>query len=456
MIHRALPPALAALTLTLGPARAQPPAEQPAPTPARAQMAWVVENMTAPPAEAAAALHERLTDEFRQAVPVDLLTAQFAQSAPLLGNGPIVIERYDAGETDRRCAALVRSADTNTPLRVGLATDESGERIAMLRSAPVAEPGKLGLRSWDDIDAFLADLHGNATIAAFEITPGDDGPALTAIHALEPDTRLAIGSAFKLYVLGALAEMIDRGDAAWDQPLEIRQDLKSLPSGTMQNEPAGATHPVAHYADLMISISDNTAADHIAHLVARERIEAYMARLQDDPGPSFPFLTTLEMFRIKLSGDPALASRYADADEDARRAMLAPDGPVAEATPSKLLASMWAAPQHVDRIEWFATGPELCRVMADLHRLEQRDGMAPLARALRINPGVGFMRDTWPDVAFKGGSEPGVLNLTWMAERADGRRFALALTWNDTEKPVDLLTLLDVAAEAFGLLAIAP
>jgi putative hydrolase len=43
-------------------------------------------------------------------------------------------------------------------------------------------------------------------------------------------------------------------------------------------------------------------------------------------------------------------------------------------------------------------------------------------------------------VAFKGGSEPGVLSLSWLLERSDGRRFALALTATDPGAPVDEAT----------------
>ena len=45
---------------------------------------------------------------------------------------------------------------------------------------------------------------------------------------------------FKLYVLGAVAEMIDSGDVGWDDPVEIRDELDSLPGGETQNEPAGS------------------------------------------------------------------------------------------------------------------------------------------------------------------------------------------------------------------------
>jgi len=63
--------------------------------------------------------------------------------------------------------------------------------------------------------------------------------------------------------------------------------------------------------------------------------------------------------------------------------------------------------------------------------------MEPLSRAIRINPGVPLDAAAWKSVAFKGGSEPGVLNLTFLMERADGRWFTLSAGWNNPEKAVE-------------------
>jgi hypothetical protein len=41
---------------------------------------------------------------------------------------------------------------------------------------------------------------------------------------------------------------------------------------------------------------------------------------------------------------------------------------------------------------------------------------------------------TWPYVAFKGGSEPGVLILTWLLTHSDGRSFMLSIVLNDSAK----------------------
>ena len=56
---------------------------------------------------------------------------------------------------------------------------------------------------------------------------------------------------------------------------------------------------------------------------------------------------------------------------------------------------------------------------------------------LALNPGIPFAPATWRYIAFKGGSEPGVLSLTWYLERADGRAFVLSIAVNDAKHPID-------------------
>ena len=46
------------------------------------------------------------------------------------------------------------------------------------------------------------------------------------------------------------------------------------PSGSLQIEPAGTRYTVSQLADLMISSSDNTAADELSALVGRSAVEA--------------------------------------------------------------------------------------------------------------------------------------------------------------------------------------
>ena len=71
-------------------------------------------------------------------------------------------------------------------------------------------------------------------------------------------------------------------------------------------------------------------------------------------------------------------------------------------------------------VEWFFTAFELCAL------LERVDG----SPALVINPGVANSR-AWSTVAFKGGSEPGVLNLSTLVTAADGTTHCVVASWND-------------------------
>ena len=66
----------------------------------------------------------------------------------------------------------------------------------------------------------------------------------------------------------------------------------------------------------MISVSDNTATDMLINLVGRSAVEAALtATGMASPALDRPFLTTREIFILKLDQWPALAKRYIAADE---------------------------------------------------------------------------------------------------------------------------------------------
>jgi len=366
-----------------------------------------------------------------------------------LADGPVELVRIDPDATPTRLTAIVRGKVTNLHTQIRLGVDEAG-LITMLWMGPVADMARGAIPTWGRLGDKLAEMPGSVSLSVCEVPGG--GVPLKEVYGYGGDRRLAIGSTFKLFILGALAEEIAAGTLSWDTELPIRDDLKSLPSGRMQLEPEKTEFPIKRYAELMISISDNTAADHLLRRVGRDKVEAYMARFSGGPAGSRPFLSTMEMFKIKLGADRTLADRYAKADEAARRAMLAPGGEVEQSQPSLAAAAMWKAPYEIERVEWFASAMELCRVMADLHRLEQLPGMEPLRAMLRINPGLQFDPDMWTSVAYKGGSEPGVLNMTWLLERKDGRWFTVSIGWNDAKKDVDVRKMAEMAGAAVGLL----
>lgn len=254
--------------------------------------------------------------------------------------------------------------------------------------------------------------------AAIESTPYPasllvlkNGVEQASVHVDEP---LAVGSAFKLAVLAALQNQIQAGELTWDTVVELQPEWKSLPSGMLQDWPATSALTIETLAILMISISDNTATDALISLVGRETIEALAPRNQ-------PFLTTREFFALKNPVNAAWLERY-------RRGSLEQQRQVLRAVPELPLpsASLFAGEPLSPDIEWFFTGRELCQLMGQV---------APLS-AMQVNPGVANPAD-WPAIAFKGGSEPGVLNLTTGLQDDDGNTYCVTTTWNHPDQALD-------------------
>lgn len=253
----------------------------------------------------------------------------------------------------------------------------------------------------------LQDFDGSASLL---VLAGDQ--VLAAVNA---DAPLAVGSAFKLVVLTALQAAIAQDRLQWQDVVTLKPEWRSLPSGLLQTWPVGTAMTLESLATLMISISDNTAADALIDTVGREALEALSPRNQ-------PFFSTREFFALK---HPANADRL-----QAFRAALEPAAKrtVLEATATAALppVSLFAgAPIALD-IEWQLTTRELCQLMAQVRDL-------PL---MAINPGVANP-ERWAAIAFKGGSEPGVLNLTTGLTAADGQTYCVAATWNNPERALD-------------------
>ncbi|OUM99923.1 MAG: serine hydrolase [Firmicutes bacterium ZCTH02-B6] len=229
------------------------------------------------------------------------------------------------------------------------------------------------------------------------------------LAALNPDQPLAVGSAFKLAVLAALRQQVAVGERSWDDVVVLDEAWRSLPSGILQEWPGGAPLTLHTLAALMISVSDNTATDALLSLVGRDAVEAFTVRNR-------PFLSTREAFVLKNPANEELLARWRTADEAGRRALL--DEAAGWPLPA---ADVFNAPRALD-VEWYFTTRELCGLMGAVYDL-------PL---MTINPGVANA-DDWAWVAFKGGSEPGVLNLTTALVDANGAGYCVSATWNHAE-----------------------
>lgn len=338
---------------------------------------------------------EAFTAEFLRAVPAE----KIAQIAAIYAESVGAFERAQVKDG----AGTLFFAQGTCSTRIGF--DGAG-RVSALWFGPPERSSD----SPADILAAFAALPGTAAVVLRR-----DGKEVCARNG---DLPLAVGSSFKLYLLKALAKAQAEGLLPDDHVVPLEAPLVSLPTGILQEWPAGTPLTVRALAHLMVSISDNTATDTLLSLLGRPRVEA------EAPARMRPLLSTREMFLLKLGKEAdGLRAKYLAADEAGRRALL---DSLAGRLPALGDAMKWENPVAVDSVEWFATANELCDAIASLEG----------DPSLRINPGLVKKAD-WHAVAYKGGSEPGVLNYTLLLRKREGSPlFALSATINDAAAPV--------------------
>lgn len=250
-------------------------------------------------------------------------------------------------------------------------------------------------------------------------------------------TPLALGSTFKLYVLAALAEDVKSGRRKWSDAVPLTE--QSYPSGQMQDWPKGAPVTLHTLASLMISISDNTATDQLIKELGKERIVKLMHDSgHGDPSSNDPVLTTRELFVLKASGETAI--------NQWRKGGVARQTAVSNAANAdipleQVNAAFSGGPKAID-IEWFASPADLANLMRHMRRNGDPEALAILS----INPAATpAIKANWAYIGYKGGSEPGVLNYTWLLRDKAGRDHILTLGWNSTSAALDEGKLLAIA-----------
>jgi len=231
--------------------------------------------------------------------------------------------------------------------------------------------------------------------------------------ALNPSEALAVGSTFKLAVLNALRDEIALRRWRWRDVVPLEARWKSEPTGVLQKWPASTPITIASYAGEMISISDNTAADALIHIVGANALRPYA--FGNDP-----FLTTREVFVFHSDGNGDLRSAYLGGATPAARQAVAKR---ADARPLPNAGQLLSSP--LTSIEWHYSVRQLCTLM---------DRVADLP-LMSINPGVADPAQ-FRHVAYKGGSDTGVINMTTMVTTRRGTRICFSATLNDAQHAV--------------------
>lgn len=282
----------------------------------------------------------------------------------------------------------------------------------------------------DQLLRLLDTVPAKSGFAFSELTP--EGPRL--IHGEREDDLFAVGSSFKLFILGRLAEALNRGKAHLDDTMNLSADFTGPPQSELAEWPIGSPVTLHTLALKMISISDNTATDHLLHHLGRRNVEGQMVAMgHGTPQRNRPLLSTREMVMLRDLNVPSRRRRWAELDEAGRRAFLS--GEISalhdfEAIEFDTTGYTWA--------EWFASPMDMARALDWLRtHTEESDNAHPLRAVLSLRTQIPFDEEIWPYTGFKGGSEDQVLAGNWLLRHRSGRWFALTVAFNKPDGAID-------------------
>lgn len=357
-----------------------------------------------PPAASQSIGPERAIERlFREPIDKDWFADSFLAQVPAARVEAITTgfkERFGALKSVVRHGGnyVARLERADVPIHISL--DPAGRIVGLLAETPVPTGGTL-----DDFASAIEALPGRTALLVVS-----DGKTLVAQQA---DAPLAVGSAMKLAILAALDDAVKQGRLGWDQVVRLDAKWRTLPSSTLIKWPLQTPITIASLANFMISISDNMATDALIDIVGRAPIEAITPR-------NSPFLTTSEMFKLSANAD--ILAAWAHADAAAKRALL-------ERIDRLPLPDAGQLTHSTGTAEWFLSAREICALL---------DRVAALP-AMSINPGLADP-DDWTSVAYKGGSDQGVLNFSTRLVSRDGKVHCVVASWNDDKDvPMDKL-----------------
>lgn len=293
------------------------------------------------------------------------------------------------------------------------------------------------------IDAELAALPGRVGYVVQSI--GEDAKR-AAIAGRAADEQFAIGSIFKLYILAELASEIDAGKRKWSDTIPLTRRSFSSPATT--SLPPGTSVTLEQLATWMIAVSDNAASDELLFLLGRDWVEARVRLVgHSAPEKMLPFLSTVEAFLIKSDYNGVLA-KYEAANDEKQRAIL--KRKISGVGFEKInIAGLTGKPAAIDTIEWFASPGDVVLLMDHLRTTQNQTVLEIMAKSV-----APTTAKKWKYVGSKGGSELGVVAMSYLAQAPSGGWHVVTGSWNNNAQAVDenkfialMLRALDIVAE---------
>ncbi|AEF41102.1 serine hydrolase [Hoyosella subflava] len=386
-------------------------------TPAGQQVSWFLEASSQPPIPPDE-FTERMSPEFLAEISPEVI------NEVLMAVGPLEPTEVQSA-TDDAIVVSINSADGQLTLTLRVNDDGMIDTLNLAPALNIPDAPE----SWGSLTERLESLAPEASFIAARLN--DDG-ACESAHDVRADDVMPIASMFKVYVLEAVQRAIDAGDLTWESTIAVTEDNRSWPTGFLQDEEPGTEVTVAEAAGLMISFSDNTASDMLLEAVGREAVEEVVAETSANADANRPMLTTQEMFKLKIVDYPQLADQFSGGGEAERRSLLnttVADTPL----PELAAAEPWTSSRHIDSIGWFGSASDMCAAFGSLHEI----GDENVAAAMSDNDGGVALGAEWTSVWYKGGSEPGVTALGYLAENDADETYVVVVLTNapDTDVP---------------------
>lgn len=288
----------------------------------------------------------------------------------------------------------------------------------------------------------LATLPGNTAFLFTELTA--DGPQ--PLYGVNEKERFAVGSSFKLYILGRLAEEVNDDRRQLADVMKLEKKFHGPPASELADWPIGSPVTLNTLALKMISISDNTATDHLLHLLGREEVERQMAKMgHSHPEWNMPLLSTREMTLLRDKSTGLLGEEYQKLDEAARRKFLEK----LSQTPDYEKLDFDAAAYNL--AEWYATPMDMARALAWIKKETGKDRPAHLLRGdIAVETKLPHDSGIWPYVGFKGGSEDQLICGNWLLKNRNGKWYTLHVYYNSPDKKVDEGQFVKVVGQLLG------
>jgi hypothetical protein len=418
-------------------------------TRAGSQLSWALEQVnSAADGATEADIAEHFSDAYLAIVTPAQLIGYFRDY--IYPAGPMTVVRFEGGATELRTNAILQGPYGYWRVELGV-TPNAPHKIDTMWFEPVwtTTTPDTAPRGWSDLKRDLAALAPYVSVTVGELDGGECFP----VARVEPDLVLPIASSFKLYVLGELARQISEQQAGWLELLPISTRYISQPNGEMRILPVGSEYTLAHFAEQMISKSDNTATDHLIGRLGREEVEAAFAEMgQADPTVNVPLMLTRQWFALRMRFTDEQIEEFLSLDDAGRLAFLQDVAdPVADTI---LETELWPGSRWASEVEWFASSSDLCRALAYLQERGEQPGMSPVLDALSLEPEIVFDPQVWSYVGYKGGYETGVMSENFLLQRAsDGRWFSISAVIYDPNWEINGPGLRDLIVQATQMLA---